>query len=113
MKYGWSPSASLGPQLGPAAERGSAATLSDWAERIDHAAAYGAGALYAPDSPGKVQEPCWLSEGSMFGLHAVAACTVLGAPNTHASSALLDCMHSFSHPLAYCTQLFTDACFGE
>lgn len=57
VKYGWTPGAGRGPNLAPAAERAKAATLADWGERIDHAAAYGADALHAPDSPSQARLP--------------------------------------------------------
>jgi hypothetical protein len=97
VKYGWTPSANLGPQLTPAAERGSAATLADWADRIDHAAAYGADALYAPDSHSKARAP--RTRSSLTPMHALLHCVPCDAINP---SSLCACPRYLSH--AHCAQ---------
>lgn len=54
VRYGWTPTAALGPQMARLSERAKAATLRDCADRIDYEAAFGSEAWHSPESPGKV-----------------------------------------------------------
>lgn len=54
VRYGWTPTAGLGPQMARLSERAKAATLRDCADRIDYEAAFGSEAWHSPESPAKV-----------------------------------------------------------
>ncbi|KAK9916467.1 hypothetical protein WJX75_002924 [Coccomyxa subellipsoidea] len=53
VRYGWTPTAALGPQMARLSERAKAATLRDCADRIDYEAALGSEAWHSPESPAK------------------------------------------------------------
>lgn len=58
VRYGWTPTAALGPQMARLSERAKAATLRDCADRIDYEAAFGSEAWRSPQSPAKVRHCC-------------------------------------------------------
>ncbi len=66
VRYGWTPTAALGPQMARLSERAKAATLRDCADRIDYEAAFGSEAWHHPDSPAKVMLPCFILRNRHF-----------------------------------------------
>jgi hypothetical protein len=55
VRYGWTPTAALGPQLARLSERAKAASLRDRADRIDFEAAFGTSAWHGHETPAAVR----------------------------------------------------------